>query len=134
MRFPLMFAVAVAILAGCKGSSTTTALTVKDSLSVAGSWTGCMTEPLVSCSPVSMTLTDSSVTDSSETVSGAGDWGESVAIRGKAVKAVVTLTASKEGVLQDWAFVGLLAGNSITGTMTVPGNDSTFQATFARSP
>lgn len=134
MRFSLVFAVAIAMLAGCKSSSTTTALVVKDSLSVAGSWSGCMTEPLVPCSPVTMTLTDSSLTDSSETVAGAGVWGENVAIHGKAVHAVVTLTGSNEGVLQDWSFDGTLSGNSMTGTMILPGSDTTFAATFARAP
>jgi hypothetical protein len=134
MRFRLVFAVAIATLAGCKKSSTTTALSTTDSLSVAGLWSGCLTEPLVPCSPISMTLTDSSLTDSSETVAGAGNWGESVAIQGKAVNAVVTLNASTEGLLQHWSFDGTVSGNSMIGTMIVPGSDTTYQATFARAP
>jgi hypothetical protein len=134
MRFRLVFAVAIATLAGCKKTTTITALSTTDSLSVAGLWSGCLTEPLVPCSPISMTLTDSSLTDSSETVAGSGNWNGSVAIHGKAVNAAVTLTASEEGVLRDWSFDGILSGNSITGTMIVPGSDTTYSATFARAP
>ena len=81
-----------------------------------------------------MTLTDTSLTDSSETVVGAGNWGQSVAIHGKVVDSTVTLTASEEGILQNWNFDGLVSGNSMTGTMTVPGNATAYAATFTRSP
>ena len=134
MRSVLVLPVAVLVLAGCNKASTTTAPIIADNLSVAGTWTGCLKEPLVPCSAVTMTLTDSSLTDSSAAVLGTGNWGASVAIHGKLVDTNVNLDASAVGVLQGWSFAGNLSGNSITGNMSVPGNDSTFQATFTKSP
>ena len=134
MRVVLALAVVSSMLAGCKKSAATTAPATTAATSVAGSWTGCMTEPGVSCSPVSMTLADSSLTDSSATVTGTGNWGATVTIRGKIVNSNVTLEATTVGVLQGWGFTAVVSGNSLTGNMTIPGNPSTFQATFTRTP
>ena len=81
-----------------------------------------------------MTLADSSLTDSSATVTGTGNWGATVTIRGKIVNSNVTLEATTVGVLQGWGFTAVVSGNSLTGNMTIPGNPSTFQATFTRTP
>ena len=128
MRSVLVLAVAVMTLAACNKATTTTAPIIADSLSVAGSWTGCLTEPLTSCSAVTMTLTDSSLTDTSAAVLGTGNWGATVAIHGTLTSTNVSLDASAVGVLQGWSFAGILSGNSITGNMSVPGNASTFPA------
>jgi hypothetical protein len=134
MRSVLVCAAAVAMLTGCKKGSLATAPGVADSFTVAGSWSGCITEPHVSCSPVSMTLSDSSLTDTTATVTGTGNWGANVAIHGKINDSKVSLDAATEGVLQGWSFSGILSGASIAGNMTIPGLDSTYQAVFTRTP
>jgi hypothetical protein len=125
---------AVFILASCSKSSSTTAPAITDTFSVAGTWTGCLTEPGVQCSPLTMTLADSSLSDSTANVAGTGNWGAGVAIKGKLFDALVTLNATSPGVIQGWSFSGVLSGNTVTGTMTVPDNTSSFQAVFTRSP
>jgi hypothetical protein len=134
MRHAVALAAAALILAGCSKSTSTTAPVITDSFSVAGAWTGCLTEPGVQCSPLTMTLADSSLSDSTANVSGSGNWGASVAIKGKLFESIVTLNATATGVLQGWSFSGIVAGNTVTGTMTVPDNASTFQAVFTKSP
>ncbi len=81
-----------------------------------------------------MTLADSSLTDSSATVTGTGNWGATVTIRGKIVNSNVSLDATTVGVLQGWSFSGVLSGNSLAGNLTIPGNASSFPATFTRLP
>lgn len=140
MRSVLAVAVAVAValavfmLAGCTKPSVVTAPVTTDSVTLADSWSGCVTEPGVACSPVSMTLTDSSLTDSSATVSGTGNWGANVTIHGKIVKSDANLDATTVGVLQGWSFSAVLSGNTLAGSMTMPGNASSFPATFTRAP
>jgi hypothetical protein len=134
IRKAVALAAAALTLAGCSKSKDTTAALITDSFSVTGTWTGCLTEPGVQCSPLSMTLADSSLTDSTATVVGTGNWGASVAIKGKLNDALVTLNATSPGVLQGWSFSGVVSGSTVSGTMTVPDNSSSFQATFTRSP
>lgn len=132
MRVALAVVVVSSMLAGCSKSATTAATTA--ALTVAGVWSGCIREQGASCSPASMTLTDSSLTDSSATVTGTGNWGAAVTIRGKIVNSNVSLAATTVGVLQGWSFSGVLSGNSLAGNLTMPGIDSSFSATFTRSP
>jgi hypothetical protein len=134
MRLVSSFVVAVLVIAGCSKSASTTAPAITDSFSVAGAWTGCLTEPGVQCSPINMTLADSSLSDSTANVSGSGNWGATVAIKGKLNDAIVTLNATSSGLLQGWSFSGVVSGNTVAGTMTVPDNTSTFQAVFTKSP
>jgi hypothetical protein len=134
MRFVLGFVVVVSMLACGKKSTTATAPSDIDSTSVAGAWTGCITEPHVTCSPVSMTLTDSSLTDSTAALAGTGNWGDNVVIKGTLLDTRVTLSATTIAVLQGWSFVGVLTGNTLSGTLAIPGVDSTFSTTFTRSP
>ena len=134
MRVALVFVVAVSLLAGCKKASVTTAPVIAADVSYAGVWSGCVTEPLVTCVPVTMTLTDSAVTDTSGTVTGTGNWGESVSIKGKFVNSTVSLDASTVGLLQGWSFAGILSGGSLSGSMSIPGNGSPYQAVFTKSP
>src|ERR1035437_10285461 len=134
MRVVLALAIVSSMLAGCKNSAATTAPATIAATSDAGSWTGCMREPGVSCSSDSMTLADSSLTGSSATVTGTGNWGAAVTIRGKIVNSNVSLAATTVGVLQGWSFSGVLSGNSLAGNLTMPGIDSSFSATFTRSP
>jgi hypothetical protein len=137
MRFVLGFVAVVAagsMLACGKKSTTATSPSTTDSTTVAGLWTGCITEPHVTCSPVSMTLTDSSFTDSTAVLAGTGNWGDNVVIKGNLLDSRVTLSATTIAVLQGWSFVGVLAGNTLTGNMTIPNVDSTFSTTFTRSP
>jgi hypothetical protein len=134
MRLVASFAAAALMLAGCSKSTSTTAPAITDSFSVTGAWTGCLTEPGVQCSPITMTLADSSLSDSTANVSGSGNWGATVAIKGKLFDSIVTLNATSPGVLQGWSFSGVVSGSTVTGTMTVPDNTSTFQAVFTKSP
>ena len=134
MRSVLVVAVAVSMLAGCKKSSTVTAPLTTDSITLAGSWSGCVTEPGVACSPVTMTLTDSSLTDSSAAVTGVGNWGANVSIHGKIVNSEASLDATTVGVLQGWSLSAVLSGNTLAGSMTMPGNAAIFPATFTRTP
>jgi hypothetical protein len=131
-----IFALAlIAAAAACGAKSTaTTAPVVVDTFSIAGTWTGCLVEPQVPCTPISMTMTDTSLTDSTANVVGSGNWGEAVAIHGKLFEANVSLDAIATDVAQGWSFTGQVAGASITGKMTVPGKDSSFQANFTKSP
>ncbi len=137
MRFVCGFAAAVAVIAvvGCgKKSAVATAPIVLDSTTVAGAWTGCITESHVSCVSVSMTLTDSSLTDSTAALAGTGNWGDNVVLAGHLVDSRVTLDGTTSAVLQGWSFVGVLSGNTLSGNMTTPGVDSTYATTFTRSP
>ena len=120
------------ILAGCATSTSTTEPAVADTFSVAGAWTGCLTEPGVQCSAVSMTLADSSLTDSTASVSGTGNWGVNVAITGMLNNALLTMNATSPGVLQAWNFSGTLSGNTLAGTMTLPNNGPAYQVVFTR--
>lgn len=124
------------MISACKktASIVTTDPLLTDSVLVSGSWSGCLVEPREPCLPISMVLSDTSLTDSTETVGGSGNWGANVTIKGKLGDFKLTLNAATEGVLQGWSFSGLIAGNSISGNMTVPGNDTTYQANFTRSP
>lgn len=126
-------ALAAGAACGKKGTAATAPLPV-DSINVAGAWAGCITEPHVTCAPVSMTLTDSSLTDSTAALAGTGNWGDAVAISGHSTDTRVTLTGTTEAVLQAWTFVGVVSGNSLTGNITIPGVDSTYSTTFTRSP
>jgi hypothetical protein len=134
MRPAVALAIAVCVLAGCSKSTAVTAPVITDSFSVAGAWTGCLTEPGATCVAVTMTLADSSLSDSSATVTGTGNWGETVTIKGRLLNTSLSLNATATGVLQGWSYTGVLAGNSITGTMTIPGNSSAFPAMFTRTP
>jgi hypothetical protein len=125
----------IAAAAACAPKSTVaTAPVILDTFSIAGSWTGCLVQPHVTCTPISMTVVDTSVTDSTARVIGSGNWGQNVAIHGTLFEAIVSLDATATGVVQGWSFTGVVAGTSLTGNMSVPGNDSTFQATFTKSP
>jgi hypothetical protein len=134
MRFVLLLALPAAMLAACKKSALVTAPGLADSVSVAGAWSGCIVEPPVTCSPISMTLSDSALTDTTANVTGSGSWGDAVAIKGKRVNANVVLDANATGVIQGWSFVGVVSNDSLTGTMTTPGNATAYQAGFSRSP
>jgi len=134
MRSALVLAVVLTALAGCKKGTAVTAPPIVDPLTVAGTWSGCIVQPGGACSPVSMTLSDSSVTDSSATVTGTGNWGANVVIHGSIVNSGVTLDATTPGLIQGWSYAAVLSGNSLAGTMAMPGTASTFQATFTRSP
>ena len=126
---------AAALLVACgKKSAAVTAPVAVDRISFAGAWTGCTTEPQVPCAPVSMTLADSSLTDSTAAVTGSGNWGAQVVITGRALNSRVTLTGSTVAVLRSWTFVGTLSGNTLTGNLAIPGVDSTYTTTFTRAP
>ncbi len=125
--------IAVAAACGAKAAATTAPVIV-DTFSIAGTWTGCLVEPQVPCTPISMPGADTAVTDATANVSGSGNWGQAVAIKGKLFEANVSLDATATGVAQGWSFTGAVAGASLTGNMTVPGKDSSFQANFTRSP
>ena len=131
--FAATAALVAAVACGKKAAAVTTPLAI-DSISVAGAWSGCITEPGVVCAPVSMTLTDSSLTDSTAALTGSGNWGDAVNITGHAVNARVTLTGTTIAVLQAWTFVGVVSGNTLTGNLAIPGVDSAFATTFTRSP
>ena len=124
------------MISACKktASTVTTDPLTTDNVLVSGTWSGCLVEPREPCLPISMTLADTSLTDSTETVGGTGNWGANVTIKGKLGDLNLSLNAATEGVLQGWSFTGVITGNSIAGNMTVPGNDTTYQATFTRSP
>ncbi len=134
MRPAVSLVVATLIFSACSKSTAATAPAITDSFSVAGAWTGCLTEPGVQCSPLTMTLADSSLSDSTATVTGTGNWGSTVSIKGKLFDSIVTLNATAPGVLHGWSFSGVVSGNTVTGTMTVPDNSSAFQAVLTRSP
>ena len=137
MRFVYGFATVVAAITavGCgKKTTVATAPIVLDSTTVAGAWTGCITEPHVSCVTVSMTLVDSSLTDSTAALAGTGNWGDNVVLAGHLVDSRVTLDGTTPAVLQGWSFVGVLSGNTLSGNLSIPGVDSTYSTTFTRSP
>jgi hypothetical protein len=137
MRFVCGFVAVVAAIAvvGCgKKSTVATAPVVIDSTSVAGAWAGCITEPHVSCVSVSMTLTDSSLTDTTAALAGTGNWGDNVVLAGHLVDLRVTLDGKTSAVLQGWSFDGVLSGNTLSGNLTIPGVDSSYSTTFTRSP
>lgn len=123
-----------AIATSCGKKKVAVTEPVVDSISLAGKWTGCTTEPGISCSAVSMTLADSSLTDSTAAVMGTGNWGADVVITGQADTTHVTLTGTTEAVLRAWTFVGTISGDTLTGTMAIPGVDSTYATTFTKSP
>jgi hypothetical protein len=135
---PILVVAACLVSAACKKTAsnviTTDPLTTDDSILVSGTWNGCLIEPREPCLPITMTLADTSVTDSTETVGGTGNWGANVTIKGKLGDTKLTLNAATEGVLQGWSFSGFISGNAISGNMTVPGNDTLYQANFTRSP
>ena len=95
-------------------------------------WSGCLAAP-ASCS-LSMTLTDSAVTDSAGTIKGTGNWISPVTILGTRTGSTVTLHASQTGQTLGWEFSGVLSSGSLTGNMTGPSINSSTQATFTRSP
>lgn len=130
-RFALAFAGAASLLAGCAKSTTTTA-PVAVAVTAAGVWGGCLAAP-ASCS-LSMTLTDSALTDSTGKVKGTGNWISPVTIVGTRTDSTVTLHASQTGQTLGWEFTGIVSGNSLTGSMTGPTINSSTQATFTRSP
>ena len=135
MRKPIIALLIIAAAAACGAkSNVTTAPVIVDSFSIAGTWTGCLVQPQVPCTPISMTMADTSLTDSTANVAGSGNWGQAVAIHGSLFLAHVSLDANATGVAQGWSFVGAVAGTSLTGAMSIPGKDSTFQANFTRSP
>jgi hypothetical protein len=137
VRFVYGFAgvVAAVSILGCgKKYAVATAPVLLDSTTVAGAWSGCITEPHVACAPVSMTLIDSSLTDSTAALAGTGNWGDNVVLAGRLVDARVTLDGASPAVLQGWSFVGVLSGNTLTGNLSIPGVDSTYSTTFTRSP
>ncbi len=136
MRIAPMLVVAACVISACKKttSTVTTDPLTTDNVLVSGTWSGCLVEPREPCLPISMVLADTSVTDSTETIGGTGNWGANVTIKGKLGDLNLSLNAATEGVLQGWSFTGVIAGNSISGNMTVPGNDTAYQATFTRSP
>jgi hypothetical protein len=135
MRFLVLLAIPVVAFMGCKKSSDSVTAVIADSTgNIAGSWSGCIVQPQASCVTVSMTLVDSSVTDTSANVTGTGNWEENVTIKGKLVDALVTLNATATGVTEGWAFSGTASGNSIIGQMTTPGVTTAFPTTFTRSP
>jgi hypothetical protein len=135
MKRPVLILVAIAcVAAGCKKSTAVTAPTVVETLDASGVWTGCITEPHVTCEPVSMTLTDSVLTDTTAAVTGTGNWGDNVVIVGKLANPIVTLNAKATAVLQGWSFAGSLNGNTLTGNMTLPGVDSSYTTSFTRTP
>lgn len=131
MRFALALAVAASMLVGCAKSSTTTA-PVTSTLRAAGVWSGCLAAP-ASCS-LSMTLTDSAVTDSTGTIKGTGNWISPVTIVGTRTAFTVTLHASQTGQTLGWEFSGVLSSGSLAGNMTGPSINASTQATFTRSP
>lgn len=137
MRVLGCFGAAAALAAGAACGAKSTAATAPlpvDSVSVAGAWSGCIAEPHVACAPVSMTLTDSSLTDSTAALTGSGNWGDEVAITGHAIDTRVTLTGTTLAVVRGWSFVGTVSGDSLTGNLTIPGVDSTYATTFTRAP
>jgi hypothetical protein len=137
MRFVFGIAgvVAAVSIAGCgKKYAVATAPVLLDSTTVAGVWSGCITEPHVACAPVSMTLVDSSLTDSTAALAGSGNWGDNVVLAGHLVDTRVTLDGASPAVLQGWSFVGMLSGNTLTGSLSIPGVDSTYSTTFTRTP
>jgi hypothetical protein len=137
IRFACGFAAVVAAITvvGCgKTTTVATAPVVLDSTTVAGAWTGCITEPHVNCVSVSMTLVDSSVTDSTAALAGTGNWGDNVVLAGHLIDSHVTLDGTTSAVLQGWSFVGVLSGNTLSGNLSIPGVDSAYATTFTRSP
>src|SRR5262249_11144900 len=131
----LLTAAGIAIISGCGAKSTpVTAPVIVENFSIAGTWSGCIVEPHQSCVPVSMTLTDSALTDSTGKVAGSGNWGSTVAIKGKLVNAAATLDGNESGIVEGWAFSGTLSGSTLNGSMNVPGVDSAYAATFTRTP
>ena len=137
LRIATLAAATLAIAAigsSCGKKKTAVTEPVVDTISFAGTWTGCTTEPGIPCSAVSMTLADSSLTDSTASVTGTGNWGADVVIRGEADSTHVTLTGTTEAVLHAWTFEGTISGSKLTGTLAIPGLDSTYATTFTRSP
>ena len=134
MRFVLALACAACLCTACKKGSSVTSTAVVDPLAASGAWTGCMVEPTIACEPVSMTLTDSVTTDSTETVAGTGNWGSTVTIKGQLVDAKLTIDGTATGIIQKWTFTGTLTGNALSGNMTVPDIAVTYPTTFTRSP
>jgi hypothetical protein len=134
MRFVLALALTVCVLTGCKKSAASTTAVVADSLFVSGVWTGCMTEPTISCEPVSMTLTDSVTSDSTETVAGTGNWGSIVTITGTLVDTRLTINGTATGVIEKFTFSGTLSGNTLSGNITVPDVATAYPSSFTRSP
>jgi hypothetical protein len=133
--FGLVGLVAAVSFVGCgKKYVAATAPVLTDSVTVGGAWTGCITEPHVVCAPVSMTLVDSSLTDSTAALAGTGNWGDNVVLAGHLVDTRVALDGVSPAVLQGWSFVGVLSGNTLTGSLSIPGVDSTYSTTFTRSP
>jgi hypothetical protein len=134
IRTAFVLAAIVPFVVSCSKSTAATAPLISDSLSVAGAWTGCVAQSGTACTPVSMTLTDSVTTDSTETVAGTGQWLETVAIKGKLTDARLTLSGTATNVVEGWSFAGALSGSSLSGTMTIPGQASSYSAVFTRSP
>lgn len=130
----LAAAAALGAMAGCGKKKAVTEPLVIDSTTFAGAWTGCTTEPGIQCSAVSMTLSDSSLTDSTALVTGTGNWGDEVVITGHADTTRVTLTGTTTGVLRSWTFVGMISGDTLRGNMTIPGVDSAYTTVFTRTP
>lgn len=130
MRFALALAGAASLLAGCAKSSMTTTAPITSTVTAAGVWSGCLA---ASCS-LSMTLTDTAVTDSTGIVKGAGNWLSAVSIVGTRTGSSVTLHASQTGQTLGWEFTGIVSGSSLAGSMTGPTLNSSTQATFTRSP
>jgi hypothetical protein len=127
-------AVAAAVsLLGCGKGSAATAPLVVDQYSVAGSWSGCVTEPAAQCVLVSMSLRDSVTTDSTATVAGTGNWEDNVDLKGALSGARLTLNGNATNIVQGWSFIGVLSGSQLTGTMTFPGTASAYPAVFNRS-
>jgi hypothetical protein len=134
-RVAFVVASIAAASAACKkGTAAVTAPLVTDTLSVAGSWTGCIVQPNGSCSPVNMTLADSSLSDTSAAVTGTGNWGANVTIKGRLVDSQLTVDATTVGVIEGWSYSAALSGHSLSGVLTIPGNASSFTATFTRTP
>lgn len=133
MRLVPVLVVAASMLGACKKSSTTAPI-VTITVSATGSWSGCLVEPPVTCLPVTMVLTDSAVTDTTGTLRGTGNWSANVTITGVRIDSAVTLHATTVGVLQGYSFAGVIVGSSLAGSMTIPNNASSFQASFTRSP
>jgi hypothetical protein len=129
-RLALVLAGAAVLLSGCAKSSLTTTAPVTSTVTAAGVWSGCLA---ASCS-LSMTLTDSAVTDSTGIVRGAGNWISAVSIIGTRTGSSVTLHAAQTGQTLAWEFTGIVSGSSLAGNMTGPTLSSATQTTFTRSP
>lgn len=130
MRIAFALAGAAALLTGCAKSSKTTTAPVTSTVTAAGVWSGCLG---ASCS-LSMTLSDTAVTDSTGIVKGTGNWVSAVSIIGTRTGSSITLHASQTGQTLGWEFTGILSGTSLAGSMTGPTINSATQATFTRSP